>query len=52
MDDVMLPAVAGLGFFIAFGVAGGVLLAYAARRFAVKVDPKIEAVRAVLPGAN
>lgn len=52
MENVWVTAGWGLAFFIAFGVICGVSLAYAARRFAVKVDPKIEAVRAALPGAN
>jgi electron transport complex protein RnfB len=52
MEDVWTIALYGLIFFVAFGVCFGVALAYAARRFAVKVDPKIEAVRACLPGAN
>jgi electron transport complex protein RnfB len=52
MDSVWFTAGVGLAFFIAFGLACGIALAYAARRFAVKVDPKIEAVRACLPGAN
>lgn len=42
----------GLIFFIVFGVLCGIALAYAAKRFAIQVDPKIEAVRACLPGAN
>jgi len=40
---------------VALGGAGlifGVLLALAARAFAVKCDPKVEAVREALPGAN
>jgi electron transport complex protein RnfB len=52
MENVWVTAGWGLVFFIAFGIICGVSLAYAARRFAVKVDPKIEAVRAALPGAN
>ena len=34
------------------GVVFGCLLAYAAGKFAIKVDPRITAIRAVLPGAN
>jgi len=52
MGTVWITAGWGLVFFIIFGVLCGVALAYIARRFAVKVDPKIEAVRACLPGAN
>jgi len=52
MEEVWNIAFIGLIFFLAFGVVGGIGLAYAAKRFAVKVDPKIEAVRACLPGAN
>jgi electron transport complex protein RnfB len=52
MENVWLTALLGLVFFIFFGACFGIMLAYAARRFAVKVDPKIEAVRAALPGAN
>lgn len=52
MENVWMTAGWGLVFFLVFGVVCGVALAYIARRFAVKVDPKIEAVRACLPGAN
>jgi electron transport complex protein RnfB len=52
MENVWITALIGLLFFIVFGIVCGVALAYAAKRFAVKVDPKIEAVRACLPGAN
>lgn len=52
MTDVWTTAGAGLAFFVVFGIVTGVALAYAARRFSVKIDPKIEAVRACLPGAN
>ena len=52
MESVWTIAGYGLAFFVIFGVCCGVALAYAAKRFAVKVDPKIEAVRACLPGAN
>ena len=34
------------------GVVFGCLLAYAAGKFAIKVDPRITAIRAALPGAN
>jgi electron transport complex protein RnfB len=52
MESVWTTALYGLAFFAAFGVICGIALALAAKRFAVKVDPKIEAVRACLPGAN
>ncbi|MFH0824878.1 MAG: Fe-S cluster domain-containing protein, partial [Pseudomonadota bacterium] len=52
MENVWFTAGMGLAFFVIFGVLCGIALAYAAKRFAVKVDPKIEAVRAALPGAN
>ncbi len=52
MESLWLTALLGLVFFIFFGTFCGIMLAYAARRFAVEVDPKIEAVRAALPGAN
>jgi len=52
MESVWTIASWGILFFAAFGVICGVALAYAAKRFVVKVDPKIEAVRACLPGAN
>jgi len=52
MEDAWTTAFFGIAFFAAFGIICGVILAYAAKRFAVKIDPKIEAVRACLPGAN
>ncbi len=52
MENVWSIALYGLLFFLAFGTICGILLALAAKRFAVKVDPKIEAVRECLPGAN
>lgn len=52
MENVWITAGWGLLFFVVFGICCGVALAYAAKRFAVKIDPKIEAVRACLPGAN
>ena len=36
----------GLGFIF------GLVLGYASKKFAVKIDPKIEEVLKVLPGAN
>ncbi|MBI4964803.1 MAG: Fe-S cluster domain-containing protein [Desulfomonile tiedjei] len=52
MENVWAIASFGIIFFAGFGIICGVALAYAAKRFAVQVDPKIEAVRACLPGAN
>lgn len=41
------------GLFLAgLGAVFGLGLAFAAQKFAVKVDPKVEQVRNVLPGAN
>jgi Na+-translocating ferredoxin:NAD+ oxidoreductase subunit B len=52
MENVWTIALAGIVFFALFGIGCGLALAGAAKRFAVQVDPKIEAVRACLPGAN
>jgi electron transport complex protein RnfB len=52
MEDVWHIATMGIIFFAVFGAFCGLILAYAAKKFAMKVDPKIEAVRACLPGAN
>jgi Na+-translocating ferredoxin:NAD+ oxidoreductase subunit B len=52
MENVWTIALIGIIFFAVFGALTGTALAFIARQFAVKVDPKIEAVRACLPGAN
>jgi len=52
MESAWTIAVWGAIFFAVFGLICGIGLAFIARRFAVKIDPKIEAVRACLPGAN
>lgn len=52
MENVWDIAFIGIIFFLLFGSICGIALALAAKRFAVKIDPKIEAVRACLPGAN
>lgn len=39
-------------FLAGLGAVFGIGLAFAAQKFAVKVDPKIEMVRDILPGAN
>jgi electron transport complex protein RnfB len=44
--------VAAVITLLAMGLAFGGLLALAARKFAVEVDPRVEAVQAALPGAN
>lgn len=49
--DLILVAKA-VGALAAIGVLIAVLLATAARKFHVEVDPRVEAVLAVLPGAN
>jgi len=48
LNDILWPVVAlgGLGLLL------GLLLALASKKFAVKVDPKVEAVRDLLAGAN
>lgn len=52
MESVWTIALVGIAAFVVFGIVCGVALAFAAKRFAVQVNPKIEAVRACLPGAN
>ncbi len=52
MDNVWFIAIIGTIFFAVFGGLTGAALALLAKQFAVKVNPKIEAVRACLPGAN
>jgi electron transport complex protein RnfB len=47
--NAVLKSVAFMG---GVGAVFGLGLAYAAKKFAVKTDPKVEAVREVLPGAN
>ncbi len=45
----MIEAIISLG---GLGLAFGGILAFASKKFAVYVDPKVEAIRDVLPGAN
>lgn len=45
----MLQSIASLGIM---GAAFGALLAFAGTKFAVEVDPKVEAIIEALPGAN
>ena len=47
--NAVLKSVAFMG---GVGAVFGLGLAFAAKKFAVKTDPKVEAVRDVLPGAN
>jgi len=48
MEAIMMP-VAVLGVT---GVLMGLFLAYASKKFEVEVDPKVEAILAILPGVN
>jgi len=48
----LTTALQGLAFFSVLGLAFGVTLAVAARRFHVPVNPLVEAVRDALPSAN
>src|SRR5512143_413122 len=57
MQEVAQPDLLGvmiksLAFMGGVGAVFGLGLALAAKKFAVKVDPRVEAVREVLPGAN
>lgn len=48
MEAIMMPV-------IVLGVTGilmGLFLAYASKKFEVQVDPKVEAIMAILPGVN
>ena len=49
MDIVILSSIIGLG---ALGLLFGAGLAFASKKFAVEVDPRIEEILEVLPGAN
>lgn len=49
MDLVLISSILGIG---GLGLLFGASLAYASRKFAVEVDPKIEEIIAHLPGAN
>ena len=48
INDILWPVAILGGLAIFFGI----VLAYASKKFAVETDPKIDEVRAVLPGAN
>ncbi len=49
MNPVLVTSVVGLG---ALGATFGLILAFAAKKFAVQVDPRIEELEEILPGAN
>jgi electron transport complex protein RnfB len=49
MDIVVISSILGIG---SLGLLFGASLAYASKKFAVEVDPKIEAILEKLPGAN
>lgn len=49
MDLTIIASIAGLG---GMGLIFGALLAYASKIFRVEIDPRIERVLAILPGAN
>ncbi len=49
MDLVIISSIIGLG---GLGLLFGAGLAFASKRFAVEVDPKVEEIIATLPGAN
>ena len=46
---ILLYSIAVLGIM---GVVSGLILAYASKRFAVKVDPKVKEIEKILPGLN
>ncbi|HHW99055.1 MAG TPA: RnfABCDGE type electron transport complex subunit B [Firmicutes bacterium] len=48
----MNQIVTAIGILGGFGILFGALLAYAAKKFAVKADPRVEELLGVLPGAN
>ena len=50
--DIMQAVIKSLVFMGGVGAVFGFGLAYAAKKFAVKTDPRVEAVRDALPGAN
>ena len=49
MDPLMLSSILALG---ALGLVFGSGLAFASKKFAVEIDPKVEAIIAILPHAN
>lgn len=48
----MNPIVVNVLIFLGLGLILGIILSVAAKIFEVKVDPRVEAVRQALPGAN
>ncbi len=53
MDPELIKiAVAGLAVLGTIGLVFGIGLALAAHKFKVEIDPKVEAVREALAGAN
>lgn len=50
--DILNVVLTGVLFMAGVGAVFGIGLAHAARKFAVETDPRVEAVRDVLPGAN
>ena len=49
MNNTILVSVISMGLI---GVFFAGFLAYASKKFAVQEDPKLEAVKKILPGAN
>ena len=52
MDQTVLMILSSMMGVGALGIVFGGGLAYASKKFAVEVDPRVEAVQEVLPGAN
>ncbi|MBI5190940.1 MAG: Fe-S cluster domain-containing protein [Nitrospirae bacterium] len=50
--DLLQVIIKSLALMGGVGAAFGIVLAYAAKKFAVETDPLVELVRAALPGAN
>lgn len=48
IQDILIPAALTGGLGLLFGIG----LSYASNKFAVKIDERVDLVRAVLPGAN
>jgi len=49
MDPLVLTSILSLG---GLGLIFGAVLAFAARRFGVRVDPRVEEITEILPGSN
>jgi len=53
MDTELIKmAIAGLAILGTIGLVFGIGLALAAHKFAVEINPKVEAVKEILAGAN